>query len=79
MRKLVGGFLDYRELARRALAKHWDDLTPAKRKDFVETLRELVERSYLKQVTGDPNYKIKYEKEVHEKADEATVDATLPR
>ena len=27
VRKLVGGFLDYRELARRSLAKHWDSLS----------------------------------------------------
>ena len=53
MRKLVGSFLDYAELARRALAKHWDTLTPKQRKEFVETLRELVERSYLRQIHGN--------------------------
>ena len=76
VRKLVGGFLDYRELAHRALAKHWDGLTSAQRKDFVSTLRDLVERSYLKQVTGDPNYNIKYQKE-EKTGNEATVEATL--
>ena len=76
VRKLVGGFLDYRELARRALAKHWEGLTPAQRKDFVNTLRDLVERSYLKQVSGDPNYNIKYQKET-KTGNEATVEATL--
>jgi len=76
VRKLVGGFLDYRELAHRALAKHWDGLTPAQRKDFVNTLRDLVERSYLKQVSGDPNYNIKYQKET-KTGNEATVEATL--
>jgi phospholipid transport system substrate-binding protein len=76
VRKLVGGFLDYRELAHRALAKHWDGLTPAQLKDFVSTLRDLVERSYLKQVSGDPNYNIKYTKET-KNGNEATVEATL--
>ena len=76
VRKLVGGFLDYRELARRALVKHWDTLTPAQRTDFVTTLRDLVERSYLKQVTGDPNYNIKYQKE-EKNGSEAKVEATL--
>jgi len=78
VRKLVGGFLDYNELARRSLARHWDTITPKQRTEFTETLRQLVERSYLKQVHGGggPNYNIKYEKE--EKAgNEATVDATL--
>ena len=75
-RKLVGGFLDYRELAHRALVKHWDALTPAKRTEFVTTLRDLVERSYLKQVTGDPNYNIKYQRE-EKTGSEAKVEATL--
>jgi len=76
VRKLVGGFLDYPELARRSLAKHWDGLTPAQRREFVNTLRDLVERSYLKQVTGDPNYNIKYTKE-EKSGSEAKVEATL--
>src|SRR5436190_7464802 len=38
VRKLVGGFLDYGELARRSLAKHWDGLTPKQRDDFSMTL-----------------------------------------
>src|SRR4029077_16314909 len=42
VRKTVGSFLDYGELARRALARHWEPLTPKQREDFVSTLRELV-------------------------------------
>jgi phospholipid transport system substrate-binding protein len=79
VRKLVGGFLDYRELARRSLAKHWDTLSPSQRQEFVSTLRELVENSYLKEVTGDPSYVMKYDKEDKTGAEgtEATVEATL--
>jgi phospholipid transport system substrate-binding protein len=76
VRKLVGSFLDYGELSRRALAKNWDGLTPKQREDFVNTLRDLVERSYLKQVHGNPNYTIKYEKETKDN-NEATVGGTL--
>ena len=76
VRKVVGGFLDYAELARRSLARHWDTLTPKQREEFVNTLRELVERSYLKQVHGNPSYTIKYDKE-EKSGNEATVDATL--
>jgi phospholipid transport system substrate-binding protein len=76
VRKLVGSFLDYAELARRALAKHWDTINPKQRTEFVETLRELVERSYLRQVHGNPNYTIKYEKEI-KNGNEADVTGTL--
>jgi phospholipid transport system substrate-binding protein len=76
VKKLVGSFLDYGELAHRALAKNWDKLTAKQHDEFVTTLRELVERSYLRQVHGSPNYNIKYEKE-EKNGTEASVTATL--
>jgi len=80
VRKVVGGFLDYGELAKRSLSRHWDTLTPKQRDEFVATLRELVERSYLKQIHGSsgdkPGYTIKYEKET-KNGPEASVNATL--
>ena len=76
VRKIVGSFLDYGELAHRALARLWEPLTPKQREEFVATLRELVERSYLKQVHGNAAYNIKYEKE-EKTGGEATVTATL--
>ena len=76
VRKIVGSFLDYGELARRALARHWEPLTLRQREEFVATLRELVERSYLKQVHGNAAYNIKYDKE-EKTGGEAAVTATL--
>jgi phospholipid transport system substrate-binding protein len=76
VRKLVGHFLDYGELAKRALARHWEPLTPKQREEFVTTLRQLVERSYLRQMHGNPNYNMKYEKESKVGSD-AIVNATL--
>jgi phospholipid transport system substrate-binding protein len=76
VRKLVGSFLDYGELSRRSLARHWDGLTAKQREDFVSTLRDLVERSYLKQVHGNANYNIKYDKETKDGSD-ATVTGVL--
>jgi phospholipid transport system substrate-binding protein len=76
VRKVVGSFLDYGELAHRALARHWETLTPKQRQEFVNTLRQLVERSYLRQVHSSPNYNIKYEKE-EKTGGEASVNATL--
>src|SRR5580692_3209297 len=76
VKKLVGSFLDYQELAKRSLNKNWDKITPKQREEFVETLRELVERSYLRQMHGSPNYNIKYEKE-EKTGSEADVTATL--
>jgi phospholipid transport system substrate-binding protein len=76
VRKLVGSFLDYAELAKRSLARHWEGLAVKQREEFVNTLRELVERSYLKQVHGNANYNIKYDKETKQDS-EATVTGVL--
>jgi phospholipid transport system substrate-binding protein len=76
VRKLVGSFLDYGELAHRSLARHWETLTVKQRDEFVSTLRELVERSYLKQVHGNANYNIKYDKETKD-GSEANVTGVL--
>jgi phospholipid transport system substrate-binding protein len=76
IRKIVGSFLDFEELARRSLAKHWDGLSAKQRADFVKTLRELVERNYIKQLYGQPEYDLRLERE-EKSADEATVWGTL--
>jgi phospholipid transport system substrate-binding protein len=76
VRKVVGQFLDFEELSRRALARHWDILTPKQRTEFVGTLRDLVERNYIKQIHGQPDYDLKFEKESKESS-EASVSATL--
>ncbi len=76
MRKIVNGFLDFEELARRSLARHWDGLSAKQRTEFVATLRDLIERSYIKQVHGSPNYDLAFEKETIN-GNEADVTATL--
>ncbi len=76
MRKIVDSFLDFDELGRRALARHWEGLAPKQRTEFVSTLRELIERSYLKQVHGAPNYNLEFQKETISDG-QADVTATL--
>jgi phospholipid transport system substrate-binding protein len=76
MRKIVSSFLDFEELAHRALARHWDAIEPKQRSEFVSVLRDLIERNYIKQVHGQPNYDLRFEKETLA-GSEATVDATL--
>jgi phospholipid transport system substrate-binding protein len=76
IKKIVGSFLDFEELARRSLARHWDGLSPKQRADFVKTLRELVERNYVRQLYGQPDYNLKLENEEKD-GNEATVTGTL--
>jgi phospholipid transport system substrate-binding protein len=76
MRKIVSSFLDFGELARRALGKHWDEINHSQRAEFVSVLRDLIERNYLKQVHGQPNYDLRFDTETVS-GSEATVNATL--
>ncbi len=76
MRKIVTGFLDFEELARRALARHWEGLSPKQRIEFVGVLRDLIERNYIRQVHGQPNYELHFRKE-DITGSEGTVAATL--
>jgi len=74
--RLVGGFLDFEELAKRALARHWDGLAPPRRAEFVKTLRDLIERNYVTQIHGQADYDLRFDKE--RKSDtEASVNAVL--
>jgi phospholipid transport system substrate-binding protein len=58
------------------LARHWDGIDPKQRNEFVNVLRELIERSYINQIHGQPNYDLRFEKENID-ASEATVNASL--
>lgn len=76
IRKMMTQLFDFEELGRRALVKHWDGLTPKQRSEFVATFRDLVERSYLRQIHGRPEYELKFLKQTRE-GDEATVTGQL--
>ena len=76
MRKLVGSFLDYGELAQPGAGAALGQAHGQAAGRVRETLRELVERSYLKQVHGNANYNIKYDKEIKD-GSEANVTGVL--
>ena len=63
-------------LARRALGRHWEGLDDQQRTEFVRVLRELIERNYINQVHGQPNYELHFTKQTID-GSAATVDATL--
>jgi phospholipid transport system substrate-binding protein len=52
--------MDYEDLARQSLASHWKDLSDAEHKDFADTLRKLVQRSYEKNIKNIVDYSVEY-------------------
>ncbi len=50
VRAAVIDLLDFTEISRRALARHWRPLTDAEREEFVALFRALLDRTYLPQI-----------------------------
>ncbi len=63
IKQLASTLLDYDELARRALAQHWEKLSATQQKEFVTTFRELIERNYVKQLRTNLDYQVQYKNE----------------
>jgi phospholipid transport system substrate-binding protein len=63
IKSLAGTLFDYNELAKKALAEHWDKLTAAQRTEFVATLKGLIERNYTRQLSSNMDYQVVYKDE----------------
>ncbi len=59
LRKIAEERFDFEEMARRSLATHWKELTPAQQKEFVALFSNLLEDTYAGKVR-------RYEKEIKE-------------
>jgi phospholipid transport system substrate-binding protein len=73
---VVEKFVDFEELAKRALGKTWDTLTPVQQKDFSETMKGLLRASYAQKAIGQGNAEVKYGKETLS-GEEATVSTVI--
>ncbi len=76
IKKNASALLDYGELCKRALGEHWDKMGEAKRTEFVSTLRELIERNYIRQLRTNLDYEVSYGDESAD-GNEARVATTL--
>jgi phospholipid transport system substrate-binding protein len=56
----VRDFLDIELLTRRALVDHWAKLSEAQKKDFLDTLRALIEDNYVKGLRANLDYTVTY-------------------
>lgn len=54
---------DIGDLAKRALADHWQEMSPSQRTQLVDTLRMIVERSYIAQLKSNLSYEVAYQGE----------------
>ncbi|MBN8615250.1 MAG: ABC transporter substrate-binding protein [Deltaproteobacteria bacterium] len=71
--RILSDLLDYQELARRSLGTHWDQHTEAERREFVDLLRQLVERNYEQNLERVLEFEVSYTSET------ADTDGTVVR
>src|SRR3990170_3699268 len=58
LRKTAEAIFDYRETAKRALARHWPGRTAQEQDEFVPLFGDLLERSYMGKIEGYGGEKI---------------------
>lgn len=63
VKKVVNTLLDFPELARLSLAKHWEGRSEKERTEFTGILKDLIERNYVKQLRSNLDYKLEYKGE----------------
>ena len=66
LKKAIGAAFDYREMAQRAMARHWKERTPLERKEFVQLFETLLENSYADKIESYNQEKVVYGKEIVE-------------
>lgn len=90
IKRSLSHIFDHEEMAKRSLGKHWNQRTPAERKQFVDLFASLLENSYASKIESYNNEKVVYTKEIvdgdhaevkskiiNQKQDEFTVDYRL--
>ena len=60
LKDTIRAMLDFDELAKRSLRKHWEARSPSERAEFTGLLKDLIERNYLSQLKTNLDYKLAY-------------------
>lgn len=63
IKKAIATIFDSQEMAKRSLGRHWNQRTPAERKQFSDLFATLLENSYAGKIESYNNEKIIYTKE----------------
>jgi phospholipid transport system substrate-binding protein len=63
LRSIYGSMFDEVELSKRTLARNWNKLNTAQRREFVQLYQEVLEKAYVDKILSYTNEKIVYERE----------------
>jgi len=76
MRALIRARFDFREMSKRALARHWKKSAPGERDEFVGLFSDLLQHTYISRIEKYTDEKVNYDKEVIRKKDKYSVVKT---
>lgn len=74
--RAVDQFVDFEELARRALGDTWNSITPAQRKELTGAMRGMLRSFYAQRILGGANNEVTYGQELLQ-GNEATVSTVV--
>ncbi len=63
IRALIRSRFDFREMARRSLARHWKKISPEEEREFVAVFSDLLEASYIGKIEAYTDEKVTYDRE----------------
>jgi phospholipid transport system substrate-binding protein len=63
LRSTLSERFDWREMAQRSLADHWQSLSEEEKKEFVPLFTDLLENTYMKRIENYSGDKVSYEAE----------------
>ncbi len=69
IKKIADEILDYNELAKRSLGRHYKDRSKEEIERFNKLMRELIETSYMKKITSTVEYKLTIKSEGEEEGE----------
>lgn len=72
----VDRFVDFEELARRALGDTWSSITPTQRKEFTGEMRAMLRSFYAQRILSKPDNEVTYGQELLQ-GNEATVSTVI--
>ena len=60
LEQVIAARFDYREMAKRALPRHWKTLSPAEQKEFVDLFQSFLSASYADKIEGYSGEQVRY-------------------
>jgi phospholipid transport system substrate-binding protein len=64
IKTLIRARFDFREMSKRALARHWKKRAPEEQDEFVDLFSDLLQHTYISKVEAYTNEKVTYDKEI---------------